>query len=268
MASEWPRSGFLTCAARHGEGDAHWEVRGIDVAAIAFVRRADGRHELQPCGLHDLDDDVAASLDMLLACGNDAPPAELGGPDAFIDTLRAGDYRGALALVEPTLGLDREGAPSSVSFRILAAGVGAGYVLARGADGELEPQHNTTGPSDGARQRVSFEEGGVRIEHYQRFGMANPADFLGRYAPNKPAPLGWIRVSYWLGVDGQSRAHVGCSYLPSCWFYRDWMRVYRRDMLLATRDEIECVVFPEHERASGTTWAAIDTATGQVHAAG
>lgn len=268
MANDWPRSAFQSCAATNparSDAEACHEVQGIDVAAIAFVAKASGRHAIPRCGLHDVDEEIGAAMDMLLTSGSECPPAYLSGADAFVEELRHRNHRGALALVDPALSLDRDGAPVGVSFRILSSRVGAGYVRARASDGSLEPHHNVGGPTDAARYDVSFEDSGVRIEHWQRFGLRNPAHLLGRYGRGKPAPLGWIRVTYWLGVGGQSRAHVGGSYLPSCWFYRDWMRVYRRDMLNATRDEIESVVLPAFEEPSGTTWMSIDTSTGQVH---
>ncbi len=273
-----PRAAFVCCSAFAGDGDAGdavFEVRAIDVAAIAFVARAAGRHELPPSGLHQVDDDLGAALDLLLNCGTDPPPAQLDGPHAgtpggFVEVLRRRAHRGAIALVSPTLYLDRDGAPLSVSFRVLSARVGAGYAQLRGDQGALEPEHNAGSPTDASRFAVSFDDGGARIEHWQRFGLHNPGERNGRYPKGDgqfgDAPLGWLRLSCYLGADGRSEVQVGSSFLPSAWFYRDWMRVYRHDMCEVTAAQVEQCITPEHEVASGTTWATIDTATGQVHA--
>jgi len=267
MTTQWERPALVCCSVPKDDSASDREdyaVHGIDVAAIAFVVKANGRAEVSHCGLHDVSPDIGVALDGLLGGGNESPPATLDGPGAFVDTLRRRDHRGALAIVDPVLFLDRDGSPVRVALRVLNSRVGAGYLRVRALDGGLEPCHNVGGPTDGKRLVVKFDDLGVQIEHWQRFGMANPVDPAGRYG-DAPAPLGWIRATYRLDVTGQSSVHFGSSYLPSCWFYRDWMRVHRRDMLQASRQQIEQMLLPVFEVPSGTTWARVDTSTGQVH---
>ena len=65
---------------------------------------------------------------------------------------------------------------------------------------------------------------------------STPVDFEGRYGPDKPPPFGFVRVGYRLGNDGRGQATLASSFAPSCWFYRDGMRVLRHDMRQATKD--------------------------------
>lgn len=222
-------------AVRLSEAEVCFQVRGDDIAAIAFLPPADGR-------------DRAWSA--LCELGREPPPTSFADPGELSVFLAMRRHLGALALLSPTLSLDADGAPVGVTFSLLADVVGAGFI-----DGE----HNVGSPVDRLRHEIQRSEGAVRIVCWQRFGLGNVLDARGRFSADTPRPLGWIRVSCDLDQGGEIRTHLACSYLPTVWFYRDGMRVFRADARDRTRAEIDAVLRARAEVASGTTHRRLDT---------
>jgi hypothetical protein len=239
-----------------------WCVEGASIAAIAFVDRSESRAMLPACGLHDLSDRIGVAVDALMAAGNAPPPRAFDDEAAFVKALSDRDFRGAIALAAPSLELDRDGRPCGVAFRTLGHRLGAGYVA--GPEGV---EHNVAPAVDRDRHRVTFGDDHVHIDHFQRFGLASPLDLEGRYDPKHPAPFGFLRIGYRIDIEGRAQATFAASYLPSCWLYRDGMRVFRQDMREVTASEAERTLLPDRDTAAGTTFCAIDVGRGVVHAA-
>lgn len=263
MAETGP--GFLRFSeTRDGEAESvTWQVAGESVAAIGFVARgapaATGdRIASSRIASSRIDRAVAALMD----AGSEPPPRSFDDEQGFVTTLRCRRHRGALALVEPLLSLDGSGVPTRVDFQVLDPRLGAGYL----PDAEGEPEHNIGPAVDTERHRVRFGEDHVLVEHWQRYGLDNPLELEGRFDPDSPPPFAFISFSYRIYVDGRAEVSLAASYLPSCWYYRDWMRCHRRDMRQATPTEIEAALVPRRERAAGTTFAIIDVGRGVVRA--
>jgi hypothetical protein len=261
----WPRKAY-TCIdspVPEQRREASFVVHGRDLAAVAYV---DARTaELSSSAYHGLasasadseqQEEMRRALDLVLSSGEAPPAVNYDGPEAFAAALRQRRYRGALALVEPSLYLNADGSPVGVSFGVLNRRVGAGHGdrICVGA------------ATDRRRYTVELAQDHAVIVHWQRFRMASMADMFGRFPGADHAPFGWIKVSCVLWADGRSEAHYAASFFPSCWFYRDWSRCHRRDMAVATVAELGCVLAPTAELASGTTFAAHDTSSGYVHA--
>jgi hypothetical protein len=236
-------------------------VTGESVAAVGFVPRTHGGDGETSVEAASSNARTARAIGALRAAGNEPPPRSFDDEQDFVAALRRRDHRGALALVEPRLSLDGSGSPVHVAFLVLEPRLGAGYV--KGADGE--PEHNVTPAVDRCRFEARFGEDHVLIEHWQRYGLHNPLDLEGRFDPESPPPFGFVALSYRLYVDGRAEVALGGSYLPSCWFYRDWMRCHRRDMRRAQTEEIEAVLAPRRDRAAGSTFATVDVGHGVVH---
>ncbi len=249
-------AGLVSCSeAREGADEAAaWFIDGDSIAAIGFVE-----------GVTDRSAEASSRVDEALAAlgaPRTRPRRSFDDEDDFVTALGDRQHRGALALVSPRLWLSAEGSPSRVDYGILDPRLGAGYVP--GPDGE--PEHNAPPAVDTVRHRVRFGDDHVAVEHWQRFALHNPLDLDGRYDPDSPPPCGFLSVSYRLFVDGRGEAALSASYLPSSWFYLDWMRCHRRDMRRATRDEIDRVLSPRRERPAGTTSTTIPVGRGMVHA--
>ena len=263
----WPRKAFtsINSPAPAERSEACFLVRGSDLAAVAYLdaRTAEltrSAYQELPSSTAEPDqqDEMQRALDLLLASGESAPAPHYDGPEAFALALQRRSYRGALAIVEPSLYLDADGTPVGVSLGVLNNRVGAGH-------GE---RIAVTASTDRRRHQVTLADDHAVIVHWQRFRMASVADMFGRFPTAERAPFGWIKISCVLWADGRSEAHFACSFLPSCWFYRDWSRRHRRDMSSASVDELERVLAPVPEQATGTTVAAVDTSSGSVHALG
>jgi hypothetical protein len=231
------RNGFVgVWRASGGGGEARWRVCGADAGAIAF---ADG----------------------------EPPPASFSGPEELLAQLRRRQHAGALAVCSPTLYIDEDGTAVAVSARILRAGIGAGYQR-RALDRGIVAEHHPAAPADGTRFEVTFGDGYARIDHWQRFPLLDPFDLHGRSGDARAAAIGWLRVSYRIGSDARASAWCASSYLPTSWFYRDWVRAWRHDVRDASADEVEHVLAPVRDVPAGTTWAVLDTGSGCVHAVG
>lgn len=265
--SMWLRKAYtsIDSPAVAKRSEACFVVRGQDLAAVAYLDAHTAElsrsayHELPSAIAEpDLQDEMGRALELMLAGGQSAPAASYDGPEAFAAALQQRRYRGALAMVEPSVYLDADGSPVGVSFGVLNARVGAGHGerIAVGA------------ATDRRRYDVKLADDHAVIVHWQRFRLASVADMFGRFPGAEHAPYGWIKVSCVLWADGRSEAHLACSFVPSCWFYREWSRCHRRDMSGASVDELERVLAPTPDQASGTTFAALDTSTGYVHAMG
>lgn len=256
-----PRNGFICVERESSDADsAIWKVAGADVGAIAFIPR-ETRESLPPCGLTELDDTLHAGVDSLLAEGTPAPAASFAGPRDFMAALRARHHRGALALSAPTAFLDRDERIVKVSFRLSSGRVGAGFV------------HRSTGvtwgrgaATDRQRFNVTMGERYARIDCWQRFSLGIAHQFDGRLADAVVAPIGWLFFTYFLHADGTSQAWCASSYLPSAWFYRDYVRMHRRELEDATADEAEAVLRAKPDAPTGTRWACLDTANGCINA--
>jgi hypothetical protein len=257
MSPPRARNGFVAVWRAAAEGEARWIVRGADVGAIAFVPSSPGA-----CALREVDARLAESVEPWLAAGVRPPPAGFGGPDDLLDQLRRREHAGALALCEPTLHLDDGGRVVGVSARILRAGLGAGYE--RRGDGAFE--HRPAVPSDGTRVEVTFGDDEARIDHWQRFAMLSPVDWLGRFGDGRAAAVGWLRVVYRLEASGRSTAWCASSYLPSASFYREWVRTWRNDALAARPGDVARVLEPQRDVPTGTHWTVIDASSGCLHA--
>jgi len=252
-------AGFVGCSeVREGATEpVAWYVDGESIAAVGFV-------ESGAAGSGASDDEGTSRVDEALeALRGAAPPRPRRGfddEDDFVEGLRARQHSGALALVSPRLWLSAEGKPSRIDYRILDARLGVGYVPAAGG-----AEHNVPPAVDTSRCRVRFGDDHAQVDHWQRFALHNPLDLEGRYDPDSPPPLAFVAVSYRLFVDGRGEAALSASYLPSSWFYRDWIRCHRRDMRRATPGEIERVLSPRRERPAGTTFATLSVGRGMVH---
>jgi hypothetical protein len=279
----WPRAGFKRCERRASESDTageYWRVRGHDVAAVAFVDRAPEHRRWAPSAFHELGSErpLGHALDLLAQSGTPEPFVACGGARPFLAWLRSREYRGAAVISEPTVHLDRDGRPLRVTLRTLAERAGVGYVprlvqpLAIGDDAaEIAPRrvltHGVGAASDRTRLLVDFGDDGVSITHWQRFSLASGADLFGRFPGGNQAPQAWIKLVYRLAVDGHAEAYLASSYLPSCWFYVDYQRVFRHDMLSISTPELQRFLFPDRDVPWGTTWARVDASSGCVHAA-
>ena len=238
------------------DGFPAWFVDGESIAAIGFVEATPPDELVGEGGSR-----VAEALAALCDGAGERPARSFDDEDDFVSALRRRQHRGALALVSPRLWLSVEGTPCRVDYGILEPRLGAGYVP--GPDG---PEHNVPPAVDTRRHRVRFGEDHVAVEHWQRFALHNPLDLEGRYDPDSPPPSAFVAVSYRLFTDGRGEAALSASYLPSSWFYVDWMRCHRRDMRRATEGEIERVLAPRRERPAGTTSATVSVGRGMVHA--
>ncbi len=255
-----PRNGFVCVEHDVGEPDrAVWKVSGVDVGAVAFIPPL-SRETLPPCGLSELEADLHRGVDALLAEGTSAPPASFEGPEHFMRFLRERRHRGALALVEPTAYLDRDERVVRVELRLTSARVGAGFV------------HRSSGvtwgigaATDKRRVELTVAERHVRIDAWQRFALPFADEPEGRFPGADMMPLGWLRFVYFLHVDGTSQAWCASSYLPSAWFYRDYVRTHRRALEQASAVEAEAVLRPTSGEPTGTSWACLDTSTGCIH---
>ncbi|MEZ4446716.1 MAG: hypothetical protein R3B72_46995 [Polyangiaceae bacterium] len=231
-------------------------VRGESVAAIAFVEP-----DLPACR----DRELGQALELLAYGAASARPASCYDDErAFAAALAVGDHRGAIALVEPELWLDEGGGPAAVSYRVLEPRLGVGFVGLGG--GEVVENH---GPAvDPSRAAVEFLDDEVIIDHWQRFGLAHAGELDGRLRRGGKAaaspPFGWLRLRYRLGSDGSGRCELACSYLPTVWFYRDWQRVHRSEARRASEVEVERVLDPQRDVASGTTTSVTDVGAGVV----
>jgi hypothetical protein len=243
-----------------GDAAPVWSVAGVDVTAIAFLP-AGGREALAPSGFDGLEPELAADVDLLLGEGTPAPPTSFAAPREFAAHLGEQQHRGALALIEPTAYLDRDERIVQVEFGVLGAHLGAGFV--RRSTGL---RFGVGAANDAQRVHVTIEDDFARIEHWQRFSLDCAADTYGRHARADHAPLGWLSVTYLLGNDGSARAWCASSYLPSAWFYRDHLRMHRRELAACSEREISAVLRPKHERASGTVWTCLDASTHCVRA--
>lgn len=257
-----PRNGFISVEeaasdGQNGQHDTSWKVTGADVCALAFISDED----LPPCGLTELDPALTDAVASLRAEGAAPPPISFSGPQDFIATLRKRDHRGALALAEPTAWLDRDERIVRVSFRYTSGRVGAGFV--RRPTGV---RFNAGGATDKRRCAVTFAETYARIDCWQRFALGFAGDLNGRFPGAEVTPLGWLMITYILHADGRSRAWCASSYLPSVWFYRDYVRAHRRPMSRATAPEAEAVLVPKPDAPTGTRWVSLDTSTDCVNA--
>ena len=251
--------GLVRCSeVREGaDGPTAWFIDGESVAAIGFVDgAAPALHEGE--GSSRISEALAA---LCAAASPSRPRRSFDDEDDFVAALGERQHRGALALVAPRLWLSVDGVPSRVDYGILDPRLGVGYVP--GPDGQ--PEHNAPPAVDTVRHRVRFGEDHVAVEHWQRFALHNPLDLEGRYDPDSPPPSAFLAVSYRLFVDGRGEAALSASYLPSSWFYVDWMRCHRRDMRRATEAEIDRVLAPRRERPAGTTSTTISVGRGMVH---
>ncbi len=261
-----PRNGFICVEHSSGGGQVEsvarssWRVTGADVSAVAFIPRK-GAEELAPCGLTELDETLMAPVASLLAEGADAPPTSFEGPRDFIAQLRQRNHRGALALVEPTAYLDREDRIVRVSFRLSSGRVGAGFVRR-----ESGVTFGTGAATDKRRFSVTLGERYARIDCWQRFVMGAATDLDGRFPQAEVVALGWLLITYFLHSDGTAQAWCASSYLPSAWFYRDYMRQHRRDIEQATATEADAVLRPKPDVPTGTRWTCLDVSTGCVNA--
>ena len=248
----FPRRGFRVCS--HG-GDAptpnaYW-VRGRDVSAVAFVDGSDPGH-----GGFDALEETIPGIGQWLGESEAEPPLGFGGPNALLSSLQQKHYRGALAIVEPTMYLDEDGTPLRVVFGALAARVGAG----RG------PSPGVGAATDRRRFHVELAEDSATIVHWQRFRLGAPFDLRGRFAGAEHSAFGWLKVSYVLWSDGRADAHCASSFAPSAWFYRDYQRAFRHDMFAMAATDLEQCLRPKSGAPSGTNWTALDVSTGYVHA--
>lgn len=256
-----PRNGFI-CVERESSDveSAIWKVAGCDVGAIAFIPR-ETRETLPACGLTELDDQLSAGVDSLLAEGTEAPPASFAGPRDFMATLRARNHRGALALNEPTAFLDRDERIVKVSFRLSSGRVGAGFVQR-----ETGVRWGVGAATDRQRFNVTMGERYARIDCWQRFSLGVAEQLEGRFPDAELAPMGWLFFTYFLHADGTSQAWCASSYLPAAWFYRDYVRMHRRQLEDATAVEAEAVLRAKPDAPTGTRWACLDTSTGCINA--
>lgn len=261
-----PRNGFICVeeTTRDGQsGDpprALWKVSGCDVSAVAFIPRG-GLEGLPPCGLHELNDALKGGARSLLAEGTAAPATAFEGPADFIAGLRKRHHRAALALVTPTAYLDRDERIVKVTFRLSSGRVGAGFVHRRSG-----VTFGVGGTTDKRRFNVTIGERYARIDCWQRSVMGCADDLDGRFPGGEVSPLAWLSFTYFLHTDGTAQAWCASSYLPSAWFYRDYLRMARRDVEQATAPEVEAVLTPKPDVPTGTRWACLDTSTGCISA--
>jgi hypothetical protein len=258
-----PRNGFI-CVEHSAEGSdtsrAAWRVTGADLSAVAFIPRG-FPEELSPSGLTQPDTLLAPGVASLFAECTDAPPTSFEGPRSYVNALRQRNHRGALAIVEPTAYLDRDDRIVKVTFRLSSGRVGAGFVRRNGG-----VTFGVGAATDKRRFNVTVGERYARIDCWQRFVMGHAGDLDGRFPGAEVAPLGWLLFTYFLFADGTAQGWCASSYLPSAWFYRDYVRMHRRDVEQATDVEVEAVLNPKPDMPTGTRWACLDTSTGCINA--
>ncbi len=240
-----------------GAATPAWKVAGADTAGVSFLP-GDGLDDLPPCELKRVDPALLPAIEELVGHGGPAPPSSFDGPSPFVRWLGKRAHLGALAVASPTLWLDRGERIVKVTFRLTSSRVGVGAMHG----GRL--LHG--GSTDRKRHLVTVGTEHARIDCWQRHSLPCGSDWHGRFPGGDVTPLAWLRLTYELHTDGRAGAWWASSFLPSAWFYRDWLRMARRDIVDASIVEAEAMLRPQPDVATGTRWARLDTGLGCVSA--
>lgn len=161
---------------------------------------------------------------MIFATDNPEPQQEFSGPVRFADRLDLGDFRAALAIRTPVLGLNEQRKPVSLRFGQFMR-VGRTPLPFGRESVQIQLQGRGTGEprSGGVTPRVRFFPTGAELQLEHLFKLGRLADFAGAVLTRKLAPFAWIRLKYRFYTDGHVRIEIQHSAVPSVRWYIERM---------------------------------------------
>lgn len=161
---------------------------------------------------------------MLFRTGNGRPAEHFGNAGGFSEQLALRDYRGALALDEPTLYVDQYGYPVRVTFWRFSA---VGYTPVR--IGDLT--YYCKGYRASAWKATTDENRKeVTIQLWVRFKITWLGDLAGWILTGRRAPWATILITYTLSRSGEIMVRADGSRVPSQSTYVDWQKRHEYEM--------------------------------------
>ena len=161
---------------------------------------------------------------MLFATGNPEPQPEFSGPVRFADRLDLGDFRAAVAIRTPVLGLDVRRRPVSFRFgQFLRVGRTPIPFMRESLQIQLPGRGADDQRFGRVTPRVRFSHHAVVLHLEYLFKLGKLADLAGAVLTGKFAPFAWIRLKYRIDTDGHCRLEIQHSVVPSVRWYIERM---------------------------------------------
>jgi hypothetical protein len=227
-------------------------ITGPAVACVGWIPFYFDVSELPECDLlhHKMAEPVLgfqSAASILLFSGNfcesgsgSDSPARFGGPAQFIDFLESKEFRGALALDDVELIVNKAGTPLRVSFKSLRR---PGYTPMRVRVGRQVLTHHDgargSHPGDVEDVKVEPESDGVTIRIGLRFKIGRVGELAGYFFTHRWAPSALITMEYRIDSSGQKTAKVWGSLIPSQSIYVGWAKRAQHNMVGNSSDEID-----------------------------